>query len=94
MENTPQSTFTTILEQYHSLSRKEFAKWFHENWLDLNDQENQYMEHFYTEGEALLGMHETFQDGRLEEDVQETESVSAVLGIIKVAQKIRIYGEE
>ena len=33
MQNTPQSTFTTILKQYENLSPKEFAKWFDENWI-------------------------------------------------------------
>lgn len=94
MENTPQSTFTTILKQHENLSPKEFAKWFDENWLYLNDQENQYMEQFFTEQELLFGLHEVFQDGRLEKDLEETESVQMTFSTLKYGQTIRIYGKQ
>ena len=52
------------------------------------------MEQFFTEQELLFGLHEVFQDGILEKDLEETESVQMTFSTLKYGQTIRIYGKQ
>jgi len=92
MEQPQKSVFETILIQFETLSYDDFRNWFKDNLDELNQQENQNAEQFFTEQELLFGLHEVFQDGRLEEDLEETESVEMTLSTLKYGQIIRIYG--
>jgi hypothetical protein len=92
MEQPQKSVFETILIQFQTLSYDDFRNWFKDNFDELNQQENQNAEQFFTEQELLFGLHEVFQDGRKVTSIEETESVSMTFTTLKYGQRIRIYG--
>ena len=91
MEQPQKSVFETILIQFQTLSYDDFRNWFKDNLDELNQQENQNAEQFFTEQELLFGLHEVFQDGRKVTSIEETESVSMTYTTLKYGQRIRIY---